>query len=99
MRSRTAVPIPVPVRAQTPLPGDPHRIRVYRASDWSEVGTCAGATRDGRCSQPQEDGGVPCAGCVLVLPMAVEGSVQWRIPSTYRGCFPGTYAAYSRAPA
>lgn len=97
MTARTAVPVPVPVRAQTPLPGDRHRIRVFRASDWKEIGSCAGATGDGRCSQPGEGGSVPCAGCVIVLPMPVEGSVQWHIPASYRGCFPGSYAAYTHS--
>ncbi len=87
----------VPARAQTPLPGDPRLIRVYRATDWKEMGSCAGATLDGHCAHPREDGTVPCAGCVIVLPMAVEGSVQWHIPDGYRTCFAAGFAEYCRA--
>ena len=90
MSSVTKFPAP----AQTPLPGDPRMIRVYRESDWQEISRCHGATADGRCTHPIEDGTVPCAGCVLVLPEAIRGSVQWHIPAGYRGCFVGSYTAY-----
>lgn len=67
---------------------------IHRLSDGAEVGTCAGPTKDGRCPRPAADGTVPCAGHVLVLPLAVRGTPQWRIPEGWKGCLAGSYDVF-----
>ena len=76
--------------------GRPGTVVFHRPSDGAEVGSCVGPGSDGRC--PRALGGqVPCAGCILSLPLAVRGARDWHVPEGYRTCFLGGYDVYRQA--
>ena len=84
-----------PYAADLGLVGRRDRIAIYDRSG-AQVETCKGPDAKGRCPRPLADGSVPCAGCVLALPVPVEGSRQWHIPAGYRACVVGSYGVYRR---
>lgn len=110
---RLAVAPPAPPRAQAmggrrilarpqpsdrALPGRPGAIAMYSLANGRELGHCQGPDAEGRCPRPLADGSVPCAGCLLALPMAVRGSREWHVPNGYRACLVGGYAVYRPQP-
>ena len=85
-----------PYPADVALEGTRGRVTLYNARG-VQVETCHGPDSAGRCPRPLADGSVPCAGCLLALPAAVQGSRQWHIPEGYRACMLGSYGAYRQA--
>ena len=83
-----------PTPIDMPLPRETGAIGIYAAAGTAELDRCRGADAEGDCPRPHADGTVACAGCVVVLPAAVRGSRAWAIPSGYRHCPVGSYAAY-----
>ena len=76
------------------LPGRADLITVYRAVNARPESTCHGPDARGRCPIARADGTVPCSGCTIVLPMAVRGSREWRIPEASTTCLAGSYGAF-----
>jgi hypothetical protein len=98
-RAVAARPVAVPVSAQPhatdmPLPSRRGEVVIYRASDGAEVDRCQGPDYMGGCPRPQAGGVVPCAGCLLALPVVVRGSRGWHIPAAYQTCILGGYDIY-----
>jgi len=102
-RPRSAALRPTPVR-RSPRPSYPEAVdfsvpsRTGAVTVYSlggrELSTCAGPDSQGRCPRPDEDGTVPCSGCVLALPRPIRGSFEWQIPASYRSCLLGSYAVF-----
>jgi hypothetical protein len=82
-----------PQPADLQLPGSRGRITVYALGETAPKSVCKGPDALGRCPLVKAGGTVPCAGCVLVLPVAVRGSRDWHIPSGYTSCVAGSYGA------
>jgi len=82
-----------PQPADLRLPGRPDAITVYRQAAQAPAAFCKGPDARGGCPIAKADGTVPCAGCTLVLPVAVRGSRDWHIPPGYRSCLVGSYGA------
>ena len=82
-----------PQPADSHRPGRPDGITVYGVFGSNPKSYCDGPDARGGCPIAHADGTVPCAGCVLVLPVAVRGSRDWHIPPGYRSCVVGSYAA------
>jgi len=82
-----------PQPADVRLPGRPDAITVYRQAAQAPAAFCNGPDARGGCPIANADGTVPCAGCTLVLPVAVRGSRDWTIPAGYRSCLVGSYGA------
>lgn len=82
-----------PQPADTRLPGRPDAITVYRQAATAPAAFCKGPDAGGGCPIAKADGTVPCAGCTLVLPVAVRGSRDWTIPAGYQSCLVGSYGA------
>lgn len=71
-------------------------VTIYSAAG-RHVSSCAGPDRRGRCPRPDEEGTVPCSGCVLALPRPIRGSFEWQIPARYKSCLLGSYASFRQA--
>lgn len=67
---------------------------VWYSPSGRELSTCLGPDRAGKCPRPDDDGTVPCSGCVLALPRPIRGSFEWQIPADYRACLLGSYAVF-----
>ena len=78
------------------LPSSTGSVTVYSASG-RRLNSCAGPDSLGRCPRPEEDGTVPCRGCVLALPRPIRGSFEWQIPADYKACLLGSYWSFRRA--
>ncbi len=78
------------------LPSRAGAVTIYSASG-RQVGSCAGPDSAGRCPRPDQEGTVPCSGCVLALPRPIRGSFEWQIPAHYRACLLGSYAVFRQA--
>jgi hypothetical protein len=91
---RTPSGFSFPQPADMNLPWHPGAIAIYRFSDGAEIGGCSGPDHAGKCPQALADGTVPCAGCVLALPLPIRGSAEWHIPLGYRTCLPGSYEVF-----
>lgn len=64
------------------------------------IDACIGPNASGKCPHPNEEGVVPCSGCILAVPMEIRGSFEWEIPANYRSCLLGSYAIFRQtAPA
>ena len=94
-RTRFAYPQP----ADSRMPESPDGITVYGLAGGDPKAFCSGPDSKGACPIAHADGVVPCAGCVLVLPVAVRGSRDWHIPAGYTSCIAGTYGALRQQPA
>lgn len=90
MRSSFISPRP----SDMPLVGRTREVAICRLSDGLEVGHCRGPNHSGRCPRPLDDGSVPCAGCLLALPLPIRGRREWHIPAGYRACLLGSYDVY-----
>ena len=93
VRSR---PQPRPFPIDLTLASRRNAITVYNAAG-SELATCPGPDAGGKCCRPLANGTVPCAGCLLALPLPIRGSFEWQIPSGYQACLVGSYDVF-RAP-
>ena len=82
-----------PQAADLRLAGRPDAITVYRHGATAPAAFCKGPDAKGGCPIAKVDGTVPCAGCTLVLPVAVRGSRDWDIPAGYRTCLVASYGA------
>lgn len=78
------------------LPSSAGAVMIYSPTG-RQLNTCAGPDSQGRCPHPDEEGTVPCSGCVLALPRPIRGSFEWQIPSRYRACLLGSYAMFRQA--
>jgi hypothetical protein len=90
----TPSPFDYPRPTDTRSAGRPGVVSICSLSDGAEVDSCTGPDRAGRCPSAGADGTVPCAGTVLALPRPIRGSLEWHIPSGYRACLLGSYAAF-----
>lgn len=78
------------------LPSRSGAVTIYSRAG-REVGVCAGPDAKGGCPRPDEDGVVPCSGCLLALPRPVRGSFEWQIPAGYKACPVGSYAVFRQS--
>lgn len=78
------------------LPSRADAVTIYSAKG-RRVSSCVGPDSQGRCPHPDDEGMVPCSGCVLALPRPIRGSFEWQIPARYRACLLGSYASFRQA--